>query len=428
MRERFGDVTMTPQKIALLTDSCADLSPQLAAENQVFVVPLRILCKDGEYRDGVDIHAADIYARLRSGELPQTSLPAAQDISDAFDAIAAAGYDGVIALMLSGGLSGTYNMVRLLAEERRDLTIRVYDSVSGSLGTGMMILQLAEELRQGMDWQTLTERRVPWLIQNTFPFFSVDTLEYLQKGGRIGKVTAMAGTMLQIKPLITFAADGQLQSIAKVRGRNLVIRKLIELVTQSHNGAARYNLAVANGGAPEEMAEFAARLKAEFPNYEHFWEGVMDATLSVYIGDGVIGGGEVADPKECKMIADLGVDMLAAGIGNIHGKYPANWKGLNFDVLAEIQKLTGTMPLVLHGGTGIPADMIKEAISLGVSKINVNTECQLSFADATRKYIEAGKDLEGKGFDPRKLLAPGFEAIKATVKEKMELFGSIDKA
>lgn len=144
--------------------------------------------------------------------------------------------------------------------------------------------------------------------------------------------------------------------------------------------------------------------------------------------DGVIGGGEVADPKECKMIADLGVDMLAAGIGNIHGKYPANWKGLRFDVLANIQELTGEMPLVLHGGTGIPADMIKEAISLGVSKINVNTECQLAFADATRKYIEAGKDLEGKGFDPRKLLAPGFEAIKATVKEKMELFGSVNKA
>lgn len=144
--------------------------------------------------------------------------------------------------------------------------------------------------------------------------------------------------------------------------------------------------------------------------------------------DGVIGGGEVADPEECKMIADLGVDMLAAGIGNIHGKYPANWKGLRFDVLANIKELTGEMPLVLHGGTGIPADMIKEAISLGVSKINVNTECQLAFADATRKYIEAGKDLEGKGFDPRKLLAPGFEAIKATVKEKMELFGSVNKA
>jgi hypothetical protein len=137
---------------------------------------------------------------------------------------------------------------------------------------------------------------------------------------------------------------------------------------------------------------------------------------------------ECADPAECKTIADLGVDMLAAGIGNIHGKYPANWKGLSFETLDAIQQKTGVMPLVLHGGTGIPADMIKKAISLGVSKINVNTECQLSFADATRKYIEAGKDLEGKGFDPRKLLAPGFEAIKATVKEKMELFGSVGKA
>ena len=144
--------------------------------------------------------------------------------------------------------------------------------------------------------------------------------------------------------------------------------------------------------------------------------------------DGVVGTGEVADPAECKMIADLGIDMLAAGIGNIHGKYPENWAGLSFDTLEAINNATGTMPLVLHGGTGIPADMIQKAISLGVSKINVNTECQLSFAAATREYIESGKDLQGKGFDPRKLLAPGFEAIKATVKEKMELFGSINKA
>ncbi len=144
--------------------------------------------------------------------------------------------------------------------------------------------------------------------------------------------------------------------------------------------------------------------------------------------DGVIGAGECADPNECKAIADLGVDFLAAGIGNIHGKYPENWKGLSFETLAAVQEKTGDLPLVLHGGTGIPADMIKKAIDLGVSKINVNTECQLSFADATRKYIEAGKDLEGKGFDPRKLLAPGAEAIKATVKEKMELFGSVGKA
>ena len=144
--------------------------------------------------------------------------------------------------------------------------------------------------------------------------------------------------------------------------------------------------------------------------------------------DGVVGMGECADPKECKAIADLGIDFLAAGIGNIHGKYPANWQGLNFEVLENVKKAVGDMPLVLHGGTGIPADMIKKAISLGVAKINVNTECQLSFAAATREYIEAGKDLQGKGFDPRKLLAPGAEAIKATVKEKMELFGSVGKA
>ena len=161
---------------------------------------------------------------------------------------------------------------------------------------------------------------------------------------------------------------------------------------------------------------------------------VLGISLEAEVGsiggeeDGVVGMGECADPNECKQIADLGVTMLAAGIGNIHGKYPANWPGLSFETLEAVKAKVGDMPLVLHGGTGIPADMIKKAISLGVAKINVNTECQLAFADATRKYIEAGKDLEGKGFDPRKLLAPGFEAIKATVKEKMELFGSVDKA
>lgn len=144
--------------------------------------------------------------------------------------------------------------------------------------------------------------------------------------------------------------------------------------------------------------------------------------------DGVVGAGECADPEECKMIADLGVTMLAAGIGNIHGKYPANWPGLSFETLDAVQQKTGEMPLVLHGGTGIPADMIQKAISLGVSKINVNTECQLAFQEATRKYILDGKDLEGKGFDPRKLLAPGAEAIRNTVREKMELFGSVGKA
>ena len=161
---------------------------------------------------------------------------------------------------------------------------------------------------------------------------------------------------------------------------------------------------------------------------------VLGLSLEAEVGsiggeeDGVIGAGECADPDECKAIADLGVTMLAAGIGNIHGKYPENWAGLSFETLAAVKEKVGDMPLVLHGGTGIPEDMIKKAISLGVAKINVNTECQLSFQEATRKYIEEGKDQQGKGFDPRKLLAPGFEAIKATVKEKMELFGSIGKA
>ncbi|MBQ2799372.1 MAG: class II fructose-1,6-bisphosphate aldolase [Ruminiclostridium sp.] len=161
---------------------------------------------------------------------------------------------------------------------------------------------------------------------------------------------------------------------------------------------------------------------------------VLGISLEAEVGsiggeeDGVVGAGECADPDECKMVADLGVTMLAAGIGNIHGKYPENWAGLSFDTLAAIKEMVGDMPLVLHGGTGIPEDMIKKAISLGVAKINVNTECQLAFQAATRGYVEAGKDQQGKGFDPRKLLAPGFEAIKATVKEKMELFGSVNKA
>lgn len=161
---------------------------------------------------------------------------------------------------------------------------------------------------------------------------------------------------------------------------------------------------------------------------------VLGISLEAEVGsiggeeDGVIGAGECADPNECKQIADLGVTMLAAGIGNIHGKYPENWAGLSFDTLAAVKEKVGDMPLVLHGGTGIPEDMIKKAISLGVAKINVNTECQLAFQAATRKYVEEGKDQQGKGFDPRKLLAPGFEAIKATVKEKMELFGSVGKA
>ena len=281
---------MNPQKIALLTDSCADISPRMIEENHIFVVPLRILCQDGEYRDGVDINGADIYARLRAGELPQTSLPAAEDVGQAFRQIVAEGYDGVIAIMLSSGLSGTYNLVRLLAEECREkLPVRVFDSLSGSLGQGLTVLQAAEDIRNGMGWEELTERRIPSLIANTFPFFSVDTLEYLMKGGRIGKVTATAGTLLQIKPILTFAGDGQLQSVAKVRGRHQVMDKLVAMTEKSCGEHKRYNLAVANGGAPAEMEAIRQKLMAALPDYDHIWEGEIDGTLSVYIGDGVLG-------------------------------------------------------------------------------------------------------------------------------------------
>lgn len=281
---------MIPQKIALLTDSCADISPQLARENHIFMVPLRILCADGEYLDGVNIRAADIYRRLQAGELPQTSLPAGEDIGKALRQIVAEGYDGVIAVMLSSGLSGTFNLTRVIAEECRGmLQVKVFDSLNGSLGLGMTVLQLAEDIQNGMGWRELTERRAPQLIAGSFPFFSVDTLEYLQKGGRIGKVTATAGMLLQIKPLLTFAPDGQLQSVAKVRGRHQVIDKLVALTVQRCGEHKRYNLAVANGGAPEEMAQVKEKLTAVLPNYDHIWEGEIDGTLSVYIGDGILG-------------------------------------------------------------------------------------------------------------------------------------------
>lgn len=280
-----------PEKIALLTDSTADLPAPMWEGKPIYVVPLKIRCEDGEYSDGVDITAEGVYERLHRGELPRTSLPEGGVVSDTLDQIRADGYERVIAVMLSSGLSGTYNMVRLQAGQRDDLEIAVFDSRSGSLGIGIMVLQLWEEIVAGASWETLVRERAPHLVANTFPFFSVDTLEYLRRGGRIGRITALAGTMLSIKPIITFSDDGQLQSIAKVRGRRQVQDKILELLRARFQSGRRYNLAVANGGAPEEMAEFAARLKAEFPNYEHFWEGVMDATLSVYIGDGVIGGG-----------------------------------------------------------------------------------------------------------------------------------------
>lgn len=282
---------MSPQKIALLTDSCADISPRLAKENNIFVVPLRILCADGEYRDGVDIMPEGVYARLHSGELPKTSLPSGEDIGRVLQEIVDAGYDAVIAFMLSSGLSGTFNMARLIGEEcEGKLAVQVYDSLSASLGQGMMVLQLAEDIKNGMSWEELTQRRAPQLIRSTVAHFSVDTLEFLEKGGRIGKVTATAGTLLNIKPILGFAADGQLQSAAKVRGRNQVMDKLVAMTVKACGEHKRYNLALAGGGSPaEDLEKLRAKLTAALPDYDHLWEGEIDCTLSTYIGDGILG-------------------------------------------------------------------------------------------------------------------------------------------
>lgn len=282
---------MMPQKIALLTDSCADLPAELIREYNIHIVPLRIRCADGEYADGVDITAADVYRRLRAGELPQTSLPAGEDFEAALREIYAEGYDGVIAVMLSSGLSGTYNLMRLAGQAcGGDFPVAVFDSRSGSLGQGITVLQLAEYIRAGMGWEELLER-VPRLLEGTHPFFSVDTLEYLQKGGRIGKVTATAGMLLNIKPILSFSDDGQLRSVAKVRGRPQVMDKLVELAVQVCGNHRHYNLAVANGGAPEEMELLRQKLTRALPDYDHIWAGEIDSTLSVYIGDGVLGAG-----------------------------------------------------------------------------------------------------------------------------------------
>lgn len=280
---------MNEQKIAILTDSSAALTPELVGDAPVYIVPLKISCPDGEFDAGVTIRAEDIYARLKAGQLPKTSLPAGEKVVRALDRIKADGYEKVVAIMLSSGLSGTYNLTRLMAQEREDLEIEVFDSLSGAAGQGMIVLQLADDIAGGMGWEELIRERVPKLIRSTFPFFTVDTLEYLVKGGRIGKVTAVAGALLKIKPIITFAKDGELVSVAKVRGRKAVADKLIEVVREDLGTHKSFNLAVASGGAPEEMAALRARMEREFPGFDHFWNTEIDATLSVYIGDGILG-------------------------------------------------------------------------------------------------------------------------------------------
>ena len=286
---------MAPKKIALLTDSCVDLSPDVLRHHQIYTVPMRILCADGEYLDGVNIRSADVYRRLRAGEIPKTSLPSTEQLEQTLRQILDDGYDAILGVMVSSGISGTYNLVRLAAEELEadtGIPMRVYDTLNGSVGQALTLLQVARDLQNGYDWDELTERRIPSLIRNTTVAFSVDTLEYLLKGGRIGKVAAAAGTLLQIKPILGFSPDdGQLQSVAKVRGRNLVIGKLVEMMVKYRGERKKYNIAVANGGDPAGMELVREKLTAALPDYGFLCEGEINSTFSVYIGDGILGAG-----------------------------------------------------------------------------------------------------------------------------------------
>ncbi len=282
-------MSINPEKIAFLVDSCAELEPRHRKGLPVYVVPLRIACRDKDYNDGEDIFAKDVYKRLEKGELPKTSLPDMMRVARTLETIKKDGYERVIALPLSSGLSGTHNMIRLECEEREDLETAVFETYSGAIPIGGVVLQLWEDIQKGMRWEKLVSQRVPHLLKNSHAFFSVDTLEYLMKGGRIGKITALAGTVLSIKPILTFAEDGQLVNVAKVRGRKQVQGKLIELVKEHVGDHKDFNLLVANGGAQEEMEQLKKDLMAAIPGCRHIWDSHIDGTLSVYIGKGVLG-------------------------------------------------------------------------------------------------------------------------------------------
>ncbi len=281
---------MNPEKIAFLLDSTSDLRPEDLEGRPIYTVPLRISCADGDYNDGEAITNLDIYRRQEAGELPKTSLPEITRVQAALDKIKADGYEKVISLPLSSGLSGTFNMIKVVCEEREDLEIRVFDTLSGAMGIGMVVFQLWKEIEAGMSWEKLVSERVQFLLDNTYPYFSVETLEYLQKGGLIGKITALAGTLLSIKPLLGFAEDGQLINVAKARGRKQVPEKLIELVKAHVDDPSRpFNLAVENGGDPEGMVELGEALKAAIPGCKDFFSTNMDATLATYVGRGMLG-------------------------------------------------------------------------------------------------------------------------------------------
>lgn len=278
------------QKIAIITDSCADIPQELIQKYDIHVLPLIIRTADGrEYRDGVDITAAQVYELLKT-EVPKTSLPSSDDALALFQRLRDEGYTHAIAIMLSSGLSGTANMMRIVAQQVPELETAVLDSLSGSIGCGINALEAAAAVERGESFTAITAR-LPSLLENTHVFFSVDTLEYLMKGGRIGKITALAGTVLNIKPIVSFMPDGQLGSVEKVRGEKLLKEHLCRQVQKYVTPGCRYNLLVADGGNPEGGAELQKMLGSMFPDYEKYIYVNLDATLSCYIGPGVLGVG-----------------------------------------------------------------------------------------------------------------------------------------
>lgn len=280
---------MNSQKIALVTDSCADIPQDLKQKYDIYVIPLKILFGSDEYLDGVNITPNEVYRRQKI-ELPKTSLPDGQLVENTFHKIRENGYEKVIAVHLSAGLSGTFNLVRLIASEYKELEISVFNSVNGSLGIGVTVLQLARYIEKGYSYEKLLEI-TPKLIENTKVFFCIDTLEFLQKGGRIGKISAMAGTLLQIKPILTFDEDGQLTSVEKVRGKKFAIEKMAQLVEKIYDGNSLYNIGVANGGCVEEMNKLKERILKSLKNPEFVFEGEIDCTLASYVGPNLLGIG-----------------------------------------------------------------------------------------------------------------------------------------
>lgn len=280
------------EKIAIITDSCADVPEDLRDKYSIFVLPMMIACQDGDYRDGIDIHAEDIYEKLKT-ELPKTSTPTGEDIQNLLEELKEKGYHKAIAIMLSGGLSGTVNHMRLSVEEA-GLEICVVDSKSASIGNGSIVLQMAMWLEEGVPYIELCNR-VHKLCDDTKVFFSIDTLEYLQKGGRIGKATALVGTALSIKPILSFDEEGEIYTPAKVRGRKLVEKKLLSLVAEqiakTENAGRNYNIIVADGGAAEERDELEAKMREMFPDYKNLFRAKIGAALSTYLGDGLLGAG-----------------------------------------------------------------------------------------------------------------------------------------